>query len=179
MSFSEFKRQFSRLEICNLTPDALCEDALSHWNTMKFYGTWRRGSTAGGCRNHPSKSRPIHVKVHTLSECKELWQANTNAPICADTFWINPQFKITLLEEDDDPEDNEVACSFLVALMQKDRRKYRRQGQDMHTIGFAVYEVPIAMQKSPSCPLNFTIFYSHSGIFFPFSYVHWCRFQKR
>lgn len=25
--------------------------------------------------------------------------------------------------------------------MQKDRRKYRRQGQDMHTIGFAVYEV--------------------------------------
>lgn len=46
-----------------------------------------------------------------------------------------------MLEEDDDPEDEEVACSFLVALMQKDRRKYRRQGQDMHTIGFAVYEV--------------------------------------
>lgn len=58
-----------------------------------------------------------------------------------DTFWINPQYKITLLEEDDDPEDPEVACSFLVALMQKDRRRYRKQGQDMHTIGFAVYEV--------------------------------------
>lgn len=25
--------------------------------------------------------------------------------------------------------------------MQKDRRRYRRQGQDMHTIGFAIYEV--------------------------------------
>uniref|UniRef100_A0A7N6AIZ1 Calpain catalytic domain-containing protein n=1 Tax=Anabas testudineus TaxID=64144 RepID=A0A7N6AIZ1_ANATE len=110
MSFSDFLRQFSRLEICNLTPDALSEDALSHWNTMKFYGTWRRGSTAGGCRNHPN------------------------------TFWINPQYKITLLEEDDDPDDDEVACSFLVALMQKDRRRYRRQGQDMHTIGFALYE---------------------------------------
>lgn len=60
---------------------------------------------------------------------------------CVDTFWINPQYKITLLEEDDDPDDDEVACSFLVALMQKDRRRYRRQGQDMHTIGFAVYEV--------------------------------------
>ncbi|KAL7877033.1 hypothetical protein SRHO_G00036760 [Serrasalmus rhombeus] len=110
MSFSEFLRQFSRLEICNLTPDALSEDAMSHWNTTAFHGSWRRGSTAGGCRNHPN------------------------------TFWINPQYKITLLEEDDDPEDDEVACSFLVALMQKDRRRHRRHGQDMHTIGFAIYE---------------------------------------
>lgn len=59
------------------------------------------------------------------------------------TFWINPQFKVTLLEEDDDPEDNELACSFLVALMQKNRRKERKAGGDMHTIGFAVYEVGI------------------------------------
>lgn len=57
------------------------------------------------------------------------------------TFWINPQFKIKLLEEDDDPGDDEVACSFLVALMQKHRRRERRVGGDMHTIGFAVYEV--------------------------------------
>lgn len=32
-------------------------------------------------------------------------------------------------------------CSFVVALMQKDRRKKRREGQDMETIGFALYEV--------------------------------------
>lgn len=58
-----------------------------------------------------------------------------------DTFWINPQYKICLLEEDDDPDDEEAACSFLVALMQKDRRRHRRHGQDVHTVGFAIYEV--------------------------------------
>uniref|UniRef100_A0AAQ4PPJ3 Calpain 11 n=1 Tax=Gasterosteus aculeatus aculeatus TaxID=481459 RepID=A0AAQ4PPJ3_GASAC len=132
MSFSEFKRQFSRLEICNLTPDTLSEDSLGKWHTMKFYGAWRRGSTAGGCRNSPN------------------------------TFWINPQYKITLLEEDDDPEDDEVACSFLVALMQKDRRRYRRHGQDMHTIGFALYEV----SKYRGCQnvhLKKNFFLSHSS----------------
>eukprot|EP00064_Thunnus_orientalis_P015576 superscaffoldBa00002913_g15630 len=129
MSFSEFLRQFSRIEICNLTPDVLDEDSLSHWNTTKFYGTWRRGSTAGGCRNHPN------------------------------TFWINPQYKITLLEEDDDPEDDEVACSFLVALMQKDRRRYRRHGQDMHTIGFAIYE----FKGCQNVHLKKNFFLSHSS----------------
>ncbi|XP_040906072.1 calpain 1, (mu/I) large subunit a isoform X1 [Toxotes jaculatrix] len=133
MSFSDFTRQFSRLEICNLTPDVLSEENLSHWNTIKFYGTWRRGSTAGGCRNHPN------------------------------TFWINPQYKITLLEEDDDPEDDEVACSFLVALMQKDRRRYRHHGQDMHTIGFALYEIPEEYRGCQNVHLKKNFFLSHSS----------------
>uniref|UniRef100_A0A8D3D8U9 Calpain 11 n=1 Tax=Scophthalmus maximus TaxID=52904 RepID=A0A8D3D8U9_SCOMX len=133
MSFSEFTRQFNRLEICNLTPDALSEDSVNHWNTIKFHGTWRRGSTAGGCRNHPN------------------------------TYWINPQYKITLLEEDDDPEDDEVACSFLVALMQKDRRRYRRQGQDMHTIGFALYEVGPALITTTNVHLKKNFFLSQSS----------------
>ncbi|KAM3623213.1 uncharacterized protein V6R79_008468 [Siganus canaliculatus] len=129
MSFQEFLRQFSRLEICNLTPDALSEDSTSFWNTTLFEGGWRRGSTAGGCRNHPN------------------------------TFWINPQYKISLLEEDDDPEDDEAACSFLVALMQKDRRRYRRHGQDMHTIGFAIYE----FRGCPSIHLKKDFFLRHSS----------------
>ncbi|XP_052006587.1 calpain-1 catalytic subunit-like isoform X2 [Xyrauchen texanus] len=133
MAFSEFLKQFSRLEICNLTPDALSDDDMSHWNTTKFHGAWRRGSTAGGCRNNPN------------------------------TFWINPQYKITLLEEDDDPEDEELACSFLVALMQKDRRQYRRHGQDMHTIGFAVYEIPEEYAGCQNVHLKKNFFLKHSS----------------
>ncbi|CDQ90436.1 unnamed protein product [Oncorhynchus mykiss] len=132
MPFQEFLRQFSRLEICNLTADALSDDSQSFWNTIKFDGGWRKGSTAGGCRNHPN------------------------------TFWINPQYKITLLEEDDDPEDEEEACSFLVALMQKDRRRYRRQGQDMHTIGFAIYEIPEEFKGCQSVHLKKDFFLKHS-----------------
>lgn len=133
MDFSEFLRQFSRLEICNLSPDALQNEAISKWHAAVYEGTWRRGSTAGGCRNNPA------------------------------TFWINPQFKIILSEEDDDPEDAELACSFLCALMQKDRRRFRRQGQDMHTIGFAIYEVPEEYRGCQNVHLKKDFFLTHAS----------------
>uniref|UniRef100_A0A672R6I3 Calpain-2 catalytic subunit-like n=1 Tax=Sinocyclocheilus grahami TaxID=75366 RepID=A0A672R6I3_SINGR len=110
MSFSDFVRQYSRIEICTLTPDTLTSDSVNHWSACKFDGTWRRGSTAGGCRNHPY------------------------------TFWMNPQFKIKLEEEDDDPDDDEVGCSVVIGLIQKNRRRLRKSGEDMHTIGYAIYE---------------------------------------
>ncbi|XP_060919580.1 calpain-2 catalytic subunit-like [Labrus mixtus] len=112
MSFSDFLRHYSRLEICNLTPDALSDESISKWSLNKFDGTWRRGSTAGGCRNFPN------------------------------SFWTNPQFVIKLDEEDDDPDDGESGCSFVVGLIQKNRRRMRKLGEDMHTVGFAIYEVP-------------------------------------
>uniref|UniRef100_A0A671SEI6 Calpain-1 catalytic subunit n=1 Tax=Sinocyclocheilus anshuiensis TaxID=1608454 RepID=A0A671SEI6_9TELE len=107
MSFSDFMREFSRLEICNLTPDALQSSEVKKWITAVYPGEWRRGSTAGGCRNYLA------------------------------TFWINPQFKIVLQEPDTESQED---CTFLVALMQKNRRKLRREGKDMETIGFAIYE---------------------------------------
>uniref|UniRef100_A0A3B4B9Q8 Calpain catalytic domain-containing protein n=1 Tax=Periophthalmus magnuspinnatus TaxID=409849 RepID=A0A3B4B9Q8_9GOBI len=53
MSYKDFCRHYSRIEVCTLTPDAILDDSLKHWSTAKYDGTWRRGSTAGGCRNHP------------------------------------------------------------------------------------------------------------------------------
>ncbi|KAG8123312.1 hypothetical protein E2320_018781 [Naja naja] len=110
MSFSDFLRHYSRLEICNLTPDTLATDKYKKWRLNLMDGNWRKGSTAGGCRNYP------------------------------DTFWMNPQYLIKLEEEDEDPDDPERGCTFLVGLIQKHRRKQRKMGEDMHTIGFAIYE---------------------------------------
>ncbi|XP_040189036.1 calpain-3 isoform X9 [Rana temporaria] len=115
MSFDDFMKNFTKLEICNLTADALESDQLQTWTVSVNEGRWVRGCSAGGCRNFP------------------------------DTYWTNPQYRLKLLEEDDDPEDNEVVCSFLVALMQKNRRKDRKMGANLFTIGFAIYEVPKEM----------------------------------
>ncbi|XP_062873308.1 calpain-2 catalytic subunit-like [Trichomycterus rosablanca] len=112
MEFSDFIHNFSRLEICNLTPDTLTSDGVARWSYHQFEGMWRIGSTAGGCRNNPA------------------------------TFCSNPQFVIKLDEVDDDPHDGVDGCSFLVGLMQKDTRRERQFGRDFNTIGFAIYKVP-------------------------------------
>lgn len=48
---------------------------------------------------------------------------------------------IRLDEEDDEHHDGKSGCSFVLGLIQKNRRKLRKQGEDMNTIGFAIYEV--------------------------------------
>uniref|UniRef100_A0A3P8VWN9 Calpain-2 catalytic subunit n=1 Tax=Cynoglossus semilaevis TaxID=244447 RepID=A0A3P8VWN9_CYNSE len=113
MSFSDFLDNYSRIEICNLTPDALTGQEYKKWSETEFEESWRSGVSAGGCRNYPR------------------------------SFWQNPQFVIKLDEVDDDPDDGEEeGCTVIVGLMQKNKRRMRKMGEDMETIGFAIYELP-------------------------------------
>lgn len=57
---------------------------------------------------------------------------------------------IRLDEEDDDPDDGEAGCSLVVGLIQKNRRRMRKMGEDMHTVGFAIYEVRTSRQSEGS-----------------------------
>ncbi|CAG9855571.1 unnamed protein product [Phyllotreta striolata] len=129
MSFKDFMKQFSRLEICNLNPDSLSEEELrdghkKKWEMSVYEGEWVRGVTAGGCRNY------------------------------LDSFWRNPQYRITLTEVDEDDEDNQ--CTMIVALMQKNRRILKSSsGVDLLTVGFAIYHLSHPDRVPKPLDMNF------------------------
>uniref|UniRef100_A0A8C6X967 Calpain 9 n=1 Tax=Naja naja TaxID=35670 RepID=A0A8C6X967_NAJNA len=108
MKFEDFLSNFEKVEICNLTPDALEDNAAHKWEVSIHQGSWVRGATAGGCRNF------------------------------IETFWTNPQFKLQLTEKDEGQDE----CTFVAALMQKNRRKLRKLGAALLSIGYAIYESP-------------------------------------
>lgn len=56
MSFEDFKKNYTKIEICNLTPDALEDDKIHKWTVSVNEGRWVRGCSAGGCRNYPGTS---------------------------------------------------------------------------------------------------------------------------
>lgn len=57
MSYDDFIYHFTKLEICNLTADALESDKLQTWTVSVNEGRWVRGCSAGGCRNFPGGRR--------------------------------------------------------------------------------------------------------------------------
>ncbi|XP_055297733.1 calpain-A-like [Sitodiplosis mosellana] len=118
MTYQDWMKHFDRIEICNLSPDSLCDEDEDEqlnsgdkkkWEMSVFEGQWIRDVTAGGCRNHLA------------------------------TFWKNPQYVITL--EDPDEEDDDDLCTIIVALMQKHRRSKQNKGMDCLTMGFAIYQL--------------------------------------
>ncbi|KAA0187499.1 Calpain family cysteine protease [Fasciolopsis buskii] len=89
-----------------------------------------------------SFSAEKHGHQHAWEMCIEhgSWQRRVTAGGCRnylETFWINPQYRVTV---PDPHEGNEG--TMIVGLMQKNRRKMRSEGEDLLTIGYAVYELP-------------------------------------
>ncbi|EPQ07940.1 Calpain-8 [Myotis brandtii] len=66
MSFSEFLRQFSRLEICRWSPDSLSSEEAHKWDLVLSNGRWARGSTADGCQNPPGVILQLLVQMSLL-----------------------------------------------------------------------------------------------------------------
>ncbi|XP_065056554.1 calpain-9-like isoform X1 [Rhopilema esculentum] len=77
MAYNDFTSEFTRLEVCMLSPDSAGDVDRKTWEANVYQGSWQKGVSAGGCRNFP------------------------------DSFHANPQFKVKLEDPDsDDEEDN-------------------------------------------------------------------------
>lgn len=118
MMFEDFRTEFGRLEICMLGPDSRATD----------------GDTLGA--DIESEIGRWNGALHESG-----WKRNVNAGGCRNfgSFYTNPQFIIEIDEPDEDDEDGKTCV--VIAVMQKERRKMRKEGQDNHAVGYAVYKI--------------------------------------
>ncbi|KXJ29972.1 calpain-B isoform X1 [Exaiptasia diaphana] len=82
------------------------------------------------------------------------------------TFASNPQYLIKLEDADDDEDD---LCTVVVALMQKDRRKEKRRGMKMLTIGYSIYKED---PQNPGKELNKEFFMYNQSVARSPSYIN-------
>ncbi|XP_006871514.1 PREDICTED: calpain-12 [Chrysochloris asiatica] len=135
MELQDFLHHFHTVQICSLSPEVLGPTpAGGGWHIHTFQGRWVRGFNSGG-------SQPG-----------------------AETFWTNPQFRLTLLEPDEEEEDDDEQgpwggwgapgarglarggripkCTVLLSLIQRNRRHLRARGLTYLTVGFHVFQIP-------------------------------------
>lgn len=104
------------------------EGSSKQWEAVHFEGAWVSGISAGGCRTLPS---PFYLM--------NFWPSSLCSGNNLQTFADNPQYLLTLVDHDEDDDDN--LCTLIVALMQKNHRSKRKMGLDSLTIGFAIYKL--------------------------------------
>lgn len=126
ISITDFAREFTKLEICHLGPDYSDDKSQKkRWEMTPANGSWRRRVNAGGCRNF------------------------------LDTFWTNPQYRIEIVDPDE--EDDENAGTLIVGVLQEEARK---KGAELLTIGYAIYRL-----KDPNCgPLDLNFFKYNASV---------------
>uniref|UniRef100_A0A2K6ABC3 Calpain-12 n=1 Tax=Mandrillus leucophaeus TaxID=9568 RepID=A0A2K6ABC3_MANLE len=132
MELRDFLLHFDTVQICSLSPEVLGPSPeWGGWHVHTFQGRWVRGFNSGG--SQPS----------------------------AETFWTNPQFRLTLLEPDEEEDEDEEGpwggwgasgawgparggrtpkCTVLLSLTQRNRRRLRAKGLTYLTVGFHVFQ---------------------------------------
>nr|XP_055029050.1 calpain-14 [Misgurnus anguillicaudatus] len=110
MSMEDFCGNFSEIDICCLDMNVLAGTHSSSWRTEAYSAQWVMETTAGGCPNF------------------------------ADSFPKNPQCRVTIQENAEDPRDANCP-NVLVSLLQKPLKAHRHLAENFH-IGFNIYEVP-------------------------------------
>ncbi|XP_008852147.1 calpain-12 [Nannospalax galili] len=135
MELQDFLSHFNTVQICSLSPEVLGPSpAGGGWHINIFQGRWVRGFNSGG--SQPS----------------------------SENFWTNPQFRLTLLEPDEEEDEDEEdgpgggwgaagtrgpvrrgrvpKCTVLLSLIQRNRRCLRAKGLTYLTVGFHVFQIP-------------------------------------
>ena len=90
MSFQDFAKNFSKLEICNLGPDSATDTTKKRFQESVHEGCWKRRVNAGGCRNYLSQYRSPSASAFV----SEVW----SLPLAEGAFelWIRSVFFCTL-----------------------------------------------------------------------------------
>lgn len=114
MVYTDFIKNFDRVDICHLCPDSLnstsespCDNPCSEFEMLTFHGEWKKGATAGGSRH------------------------------LSNNFYMNPQYIVSIKETDGEQD----TCSVVISLMQEYRRTEKNFGQGILSIGFAIYKL--------------------------------------
>ncbi|XP_038073620.1 calpain-B-like [Patiria miniata] len=110
MEYSDFIREYSRLEMCHLGPGIT--SSRKEWVTNEIEGSWRRKITAGGSLNF----------INTF---------HLNPQI---------EVRLTEEDDEDEDDPAAKGCTLVIGLMQKNRRKQKEMGIENLTIGFSIYE---------------------------------------
>jgi hypothetical protein len=130
MSYEDFLKYFTSLEICHLCRED--ESHLVEWEMSSIKGRWLRGLTAGGSINDQGKQSLTFFFIFFFFFFF-LWIAL----LLSETYCHNPQYLFTVSEVDEGDEE-EDKCTLIISFMQKGRSQRKRK---YLPIGFAVYEV--------------------------------------
>nr|XP_009291546.1 calpain-1 catalytic subunit-like isoform X1 [Danio rerio] len=125
MSMEDFTRLFESIDICCLCPDFLDGSSDCHWTSKRHFGRWN------------AEKFMYNTFIHHLTAGGDI--------IKTETFWKNPQFRVTIDELNEDCASGQRPENILVSLMQN-HEKRNRNSQENYDIGFYVFEIPLEMR---------------------------------